>query len=71
MNKVKILKALNPVLFLLLLSQMATGLLIFLDAGEAFTTVHLITGGCLVLVGIAHLTLNWNWVAMQYFRKGK
>lgn len=68
MNKVKALKVLNPVLLLLSLSQAATGLLIFLGAGEAVSTAHVVTGSCLALCGIAHLALNWGWVRMQYFK---
>jgi hypothetical protein len=66
-NKVKILKALNPVLALLFLAQMITATLIFL-AGDAFVPAHLIGGILLVLGGSAHLALNWGWVKTQYFK---
>jgi len=66
-NKVKILKALNLILFLLFLLQAATGLLMAAGAGGAFL-VHVAGGICLVLAGAAHLALNWGWVRMQYLK---
>jgi hypothetical protein len=67
MNKIKILKALNPLLLLLFLLQVTTGLLMAAGVGGAFL-VHVACGACLVLAGVAHLVLNWNWVKMQYFK---
>ncbi|MCU0606320.1 MAG: hypothetical protein MUF78_02585 [Candidatus Edwardsbacteria bacterium] len=67
MNKIKALKVVNLVLFLLFLLQAATGLLMAAGAGGAFL-VHVASGLCLVLAGAAHLALNWGWVKMQYLK---
>jgi heme A synthase len=69
MKKNTILKIINPILFLLIISQAVTGLLHLKLSPETFETIH--EGGGIVLVGlvIVHLILNFNWIRASYFHK--
>jgi len=69
MNRYKWLKAFNPILLVIALSQATTGFVAFGTKSAALGYVH-IGIGCLLVAGLLlHLTLNWSWVAMAYFRK--
>ncbi len=63
-----ILKVLNPILGLLLVNQIATG--IFHDAlpHEAFEIMHEGGGFVFAVVAILHVILNWNWVKANFFK---
>ncbi len=69
MKKNTILKIINPILLVLIISQAVTGLLHLKLSPETFETLH--EGGGLILVGlvIVHLILNFNWVRANYFHK--
>jgi len=71
MNRQEGLKLLNPILAMVFLNQVATGLLRDSLSPETFEVLH--EGGALVLsvVIIGHLLLNGNWIKAQYFRKSK
>ena len=62
------LKILNPVLGILVLNQVLTGF--FSDAlpPKAFEIFH--EGGAFVFAAAAllHVTLNWNWVKLNFMR---
>ena len=62
------LKFLNPVLGLLLVSQLATGFFGASLPREAFVLLH--KGGAIAVAAAAllHLSLNWNWVQANYFK---
>ena len=67
MNRMKWLKTVNPILFILVLWQAITALGHDFLGREIFEKVH-VTGGLLLIVFAAiHLVLNWNWVKSNYF----
>ena len=73
MNQLKVLKTVNVVLFLCVLIQAITGLVIFfLNEGrwvERTGDIHKYNGLVLVvLIGI-HLYLNWSVIKNHYFKK--
>ena len=69
MKKNTILKIINPILLVLIISQAASGMLRMKLSPESFEFIH--EGGGMVLVGlvIVHLILNLNWVRVNYFPK--
>lgn len=71
MNKIALLKITNPLLGLLVLNQILTGLLadeLFKVSPNAFGILHVGGGIALVLLVVLHLILNWNWVKASYFK---
>jgi hypothetical protein len=72
MDKVTLLRILNPVLFAVFLLQAVTGLaMLFGIAAPALLEVHEINGPVLIAVIAVHLGLNWHWVRVQYLRRRK
>jgi hypothetical protein len=69
MKKNTIHKIINPIMLVLIISQVTTGLLHMKFSPETFETLH--EGGGLILVGlvIVHLILNFNWIRASYFHK--
>lgn len=68
MKKNTILKIINPILGILLLNQILTGLLGGKLPREAFEILHkkgAIVFACIVVL---HLILNWNWIKANYLR---
>jgi heme A synthase len=65
------LKILNPILGILLVNQIATGLLRTKMSYEAFEILH--EGAGVVLAGLVvlHLILNFNWIKANYFNAHK
>ena len=62
------LKILNPILGLLMLNQILTGLFSEHLSREAFEVLHE-GGGMLLTVGVVlHVILNWNWVKANFFK---
>lgn len=71
MKKSSLLKIINPILGLIFLSQVITG--VFHDylmelSYEAFELIHGKGGYILVLLVIAHLYLNWTWINNTFFK---
>lgn len=63
------LKVINPILGLLIVNQMLTGIFNGGLSHDAFEILHE-GGGYLLAVGIAiHVVLNWNWIKTSYFKK--
>ncbi len=63
------LRILNPIIGLLVLSQVSTGLLNDHLPDWLFPTVHE-AGGVLLLIGVVtHVTLNFAWVKSSYFKR--
>lgn len=69
MNRTKLLKIINPILFILILSQGTTGLGHEYIPGELFEVIHFNGGRLIILFVIIHLALNWGWVKSNYFKK--
>lgn len=68
---VKLLKILNPLLFIAFLTALAAVLIykiaLFpaLQGSETVYQIHETAGIVFFLLAILHLTLNWNWVKSQ------
>jgi len=63
------LKIINPLLGLLVINQILTGLFGGSLPHDLFEFLH--EGGGFALAGVAliHLILNWNWVKATYFKR--
>lgn len=68
MKRNTMLKILNPILVVLLASQVMTGLLHEVLPHEIFEIMHQGGGLVFALAALLHLILNWNWVKAQYFK---
>lgn len=68
MKKNTALKILNPVLAVLMLNQVLTGLFREALPGEAFEVLHEGAGMVLAAAALLHLVLNWSWVRASFFR---
>lgn len=69
MNNAKWLKLINPLLLMLVLWQVSTGLLADILGHELFEASHPIGGVLLAACVAAHLFLNRGWIKATYFRK--
>ena len=69
MHKNTVLSILNPVLAILLLTQLLSGVFRGYLPDEAFEVVHEGGGILLVLCAVVHLALNWGWVRASIFRR--
>jgi hypothetical protein len=67
MKKAQWLKRTNPLLFLVLVIQAATGLGHEWIPEEWFEWLHPVGGLLLLLLAAVHLALNWSWVESVYF----
>jgi len=71
MTKTTMLKIVNPLLLLLVLTQGVTGMFrdqLGLDEAK-FELFHVYTGLLLVALALVHLALNWSWIKSQFGRK--
>jgi len=69
MTKAKALKIVNPILAVLFINQACTGIFHGNLSHEAFEILHEGGGIALIIAGVIHTWLNWNWVAANFFRK--
>ena len=69
MNKNTLLKIINPILAIVLLFQLITGLLHGIIPRAPFETIHGSGAGVLILFIIIHLVLNWNWVNVNFLNQ--
>ena len=69
MKRNSILKIVNPILGILLVSQITTGLLGGTLSREVFEIVHKKGGILLAIVVSLHVTLNWPWIKTTFFTK--
>lgn len=69
MKRNTMLKILNPILGILMASQMLTGIFGSSLSSEAFEIMH--KDGGFLLAGVAglHLILNWSWVKTNFFKR--
>ncbi|MDD3904907.1 MAG: DUF4405 domain-containing protein [Candidatus Omnitrophica bacterium] len=77
MNKLKMLRIVNPVLFISAVVQIVTGagfaFHVFESSPRVFKMAleaHEYNGFLFAVLIITHLVLNWDWVKSQFFRKG-
>jgi len=69
MNKNQLLKIVNVVLGVVFLAQALSGAFHGALGHELFEAIH-VTGAILLVAGvIAHVSLNWTWVARNLLRK--
>jgi hypothetical protein len=73
MNKMLLLKIVNPLLGLSFLVQAITGIMLTRSIGISFIDktahIHEANGTVFLLLVIIHLTLNWSWVKATFFKK--
>lgn len=73
MSKVTLLRIVNSLLLLAFLVQAATGIIFSLEihvpAMELLSEIHEYVGLLMVVLVIAHLSLNWGWVKANIFKK--
>ncbi len=63
MLRMKLLKIVNPLLFLALLLQISS--LPDIGGRDWFHLIHKPCGWTMLSLGLAHFLLNWNWVMAQ------
>lgn len=69
MNRMNLLKIVNPVLAVLALNQAITGLLSDLLPRPVFEVIHQGGGIAFAITAGLHVFLNWNWIKSTYLRK--
>lgn len=67
MTKSRALKILNPILGLLVLSQMLSGMFGMQIPHQLFAIIHKKGAYLLLTAIILHVWLNWNWIKSAYF----
>jgi hypothetical protein len=68
MKKTTALKIINPLIAILILNQISTGILHQFFNHEVFEIIHEVGGIALFIGVLIHLILNWNWVKTSYFK---
>ena len=69
MKRNTVLKILNPILGVLLVNQILTGLFSDNLPPKAFEILHGGGGMVFTIAAILHVILNWNWVKANFFRR--
>jgi hypothetical protein len=69
MQRNTFLKILNPVFGVLMLNQIASGLLREFLPYEVFVILHKRGGLVLAVIAVLHVILNWGWVKASFFRR--
>ena len=69
MKKTKMLKYINPIIGVLILTQLFSGLFNRTLHYETFEIIHK-GGGVLLFFGaVIHVALNWAWINTNFLRK--
>jgi hypothetical protein len=69
MKRNTMLKIANPILGILVINQILTGIFGRSLSREAFEILHEDGGLLLAMVAALHLILNWNWVKANFFKR--
>jgi hypothetical protein len=69
MTKNKALKIINPILAILLITQLSSGMFNEYLPYGVFEVVHVWGGYLFATLIVVHLILNWNWVKATYLRR--
>jgi hypothetical protein len=70
MNKLSLLKVLNPLLVLSFLLQAVTVVFIMLRTGPEWTIkVHIYNGLAFLALALVHVMLNWGWIKANMFKR--
>ena len=64
-----VLKIVNPILGVLLLNQVLTGLLHDMLPHNAYEVLHEGGGIVFAIAALLHVVLNWNWIKANFLRK--
>ena len=64
-----LMKIVNPVLAVVFLFQITSGLMHGIISRELFGTIHGSNAGVLMACVLIHLILNWNWVKANFLKK--
>ena len=70
--KQKLLKIINPILFLLMFIQAVSGFgqrYADVDLYVLFNRIHYPNGVLLVIFLAVHIYLNWAWISMNFFKR--
>jgi hypothetical protein len=69
MNRIKMLKYINPIIAVLVVNQLLSAIFSGMLHPETFEVLHK-GGGVLLFIGVfVHVVLNWGWVKSTYLRK--
>ena len=71
MNRTKLLKILNPLMGLLFVTQIVSGLGHHYIPLSIFHFIHDDGGQLLTVLVIAHVGLNWPWIKGAYLKRQK
>lgn len=70
MNKLKLLKIINPVLGIsLILQALAITAMILEIAPRWLFKMHKFNGVIFIIIAIFHVTLNWGWIKANFMKK--
>ena len=69
MKRNMMLKLLNPILAVLFVSQIMTGIFHGSLPHEVFEIMHEGGGMLLALAALLHVVLNWNWIRTTYLKR--
>ena len=62
-------KILNPVIGIMLVIQMCSGIFRHSLSRDAFELLHEVNGIALAVLIVLHVILNWNWINANFFKK--
>ena len=68
MNRPRLLKIVNVVLFLCVLNQITTGLTSDWLNKDVFAALHPVGGVLVAIFAALHVILNWAWVKSNFIR---
>lgn len=75
MDKVKLLRIVNPILFISFMVQAATASVMVLHIRvphlRSIMELHEYNGILMVILVAIHVTLNWGWIRANFFKKIK
>lgn len=69
MKRSSVLKIMNPILGVLLVNQIATGLLHESLSHEAYEILHGGSGLLFAVAAALHVIMNWNWVKANFLKR--
>lgn len=75
MNKLKLLKIINPLLLISFFLQVSTSLMMFFRIRTPYTlmvfNVHTYNGLVMISLAVLHIYLNWGWIKSNFFKTKK
>ena len=75
MDKVKLLRIVNPILFISFIVQATTASIMVLRIRvphlRSILELHEYNGILMIILVAIHVTLNWGWIRANFFKKSK